>query len=321
VAKHQVKFLLTSVGRRVELMRHFLESEAYREGTLDIVGTEVDPSAPAALELGDRVRIVPRFTDPGFVSAIEALCQAEGITAILPLFDPDVDVLAAAAASQGWQGAPFASVRSEHANVVSDKWLTFNWLAERGIPTPDTWLPEGVPSDADFPLFVKPRNGSASVDTYKVRDSRELEFFTSYVKNPVVQAYLGGPEVTVDVIVGPAGEILALAQRQRLMVRGGEVTRGVTIDDPAITDVVLRVVDHLRPNGPVTVQGMYDEGEFRVTECNARMGGGIPLAIAAGVPVADLLTRSWLGGSLDSPLAYQTGVVMARFDDSFFVRS
>jgi carbamoyl-phosphate synthase large subunit len=102
-------------------------------------------------------------------------------------------------------------------------------------------------------------------------------------------------------------------------VRGGEVARGVTINDPDIAAVVAGLVHHLNPTGPVTVQGMYDGGTFKVTECNARMGGGLPLAVAAGVPVADLLARSWAGEHVEPVSTYATGVVMARFDDSFFV--
>lgn len=315
----QVKFLLTSVGRRVELVRHFSNAKAFRDGWLDIVGTEIDPTSPAAIALGDRVRIVPRFTDPAFPSAIERICREEGVTAVLPLIDPDVDVLSEAAADASWGGAPFASLPRNVAHLASDKWSTFVWLREHGVDTAETWLPDDVPEDANFPLFVKPRRGSGAIDTYKVRNEEELRFFAAYVADAIVQSFLGGPEVTVDVIVGARGEVLASVQRQRLLVRGGEVARGVTIHDPAITDVVTRLVQQLKPSGPVTVQGMYDGDAFKVTECNARMGGGLPLAVAAGVPVADLLARSWAGEYVEPMREYAIGVVMARFDDSFFV--
>ena len=316
----QVKFLLTSVGRRVELVRHFLDSEAFKSGRLDILGTEIDATSPAAIALGDRVRIVPRFTSPDFVSTIESICAEEGVTAVLPLIDPDVDILSGAAAASAWKGAPFASVRQDVAHVASDKWATYLWLKERGIPTPDSWLPGEVPGEVAFPLFVKPRRGSGGVDTYKASNAKELAFFTAYVEDAIVQSFLEGPEVTVDVIVGASGEVLSVVQRQRILVRGGEVTRGVTISDPVVTGIVRELIGHLAPTGPVTVQGMYHDGEFRVTECNARMGGGLPLAVAAGVPVADLLAKSWAGEKVEAIDNYQIGVVMARFDDSFFIR-
>lgn len=312
-----VTFLLTSVGRRVELVRHFLRYMEDNPGRLRLLATEIDPHAPAAQVLGDVVRLVPRADAPDYVSTMAELCEHEQVDAVLPLIDPDIAVLGAAGV-----GVPLASVGPDEAEVVSDKWLTYLWLKEHKIPTVQTWLPDDSASASyPLPVFMKPRRGSGGVDAFAVQTPEALAFFTGHIDSPVVQELLAGPEVTVDVIVGRDGEVLATAQRKRLAVRGGEVSRGEVIDDPSITRLVDQVVSALRPTGPVTVQGMYDEdGEFRVTEINARMGGGLPLAVAAGVPVVDLLVASHAGEAPKRQDAADIGLHMVRYDESFFYR-
>lgn len=316
MAPRPVTFLLSSVGRRVELVRLFLRYMEENPGRLRVLATEIDPHSPAAQVMGDAVRIVPRTDDPAYVPTLVELCRAEGVDAVLPLIDPDIAVLG------GVTEIPLASVGASEAAMVSDKWLTFLWLKDHDIPTAKTWLPENHQLTAsDLPVFMKPRRGSGAVDAFAVRTPQALAFFTEHVDSPVIQELLPGPEVTIDVIVGRDGEVLATAQRKRLAVRGGEVSRGEVIDDPQITTLVDRVADALKPTGPVTVQGMYDAtGNFRVTEINARMGGGLPLAIAAGVPVIDLLVRSFSGQEPMRHRGIDVGLHMVRFDESFFYR-
>ena len=315
MATRPVTLLLTSVGRRVELVRHFLRYVDDHPGRLRVLATEIDPHAPAAQVMGDAVTIVPRTDDPAYVPTIVDLCRSEGVDAVLPLIDPDIAVLGDA------EDVPLASVGPVESAMVSDKWLTYEWLHGHGIPTARTWLPDDAPGADELPVFMKPRRGSGGVDAYAVRTPQALDFFTGHIEQPVIQELLAGPEVTVDVIVGRDGEVLASVQRKRLAVRGGEVSRGEVVDDPQITQLVDRVVGALRPSGPVTVQGMYDDaGGFRVTEINARMGGGLPLAISAGVPVVDLLVRSHAGERPARHEGVDVGLHMVRFDESFFYR-
>ncbi|SFS00272.1 carbamoyl-phosphate synthase large subunit [Agrococcus baldri] len=307
--------LFTSVGRRVELIRHFLDHASANPGDLRVLGTEIDRFSPAAQLLGDAALGVPRTEDPSYDRVIADICSENNVDVIFPLIDPDILRLGTTETS-----APLASVDPESARMVSDKWLTYRWLVDRDIPTAISWLPSEL-VDTGYPLFMKPRRGSGGIDAFKIHSTVELDFFTTYIDDPIVQELLEGPEITVDVIVGARSEILAMVQRQRLAVRGGEVSRGAVVEDPAVSALVYQVIEGLKPTGPVTVQGMYARDKsFRITEINARMGGGIPLAVAAGVPVARLLTDSWLGRERTEETAIDVGLHMVRFDESLFYK-
>jgi hypothetical protein len=54
---------------------------------------------------------------------------------------------------------------------------------------------------------------------------------------------------------------------------------------------------------------------------NARFAGGMPLAVAAGVPAPTWYLQGAAGGRVEPPPlgTYRTGVYLTRFDDSFFL--
>lgn len=315
-----VNLLLISAGRRVELVRLF--RQAYQELGLDgrIIAVDLDPLAPA-LQEADSSHLVPRVDDPAFIPALTDVCLREQIHLAFPLIDPAIPVLAHHRSALEATGARLAVVSPEVAEITRDKWRTFEWLCDGGFPTPDTWRREELPKEPPFPLFVKPRRGSAGRQAFRVDDDRELGFFLDYVDDPIVQPYLEGPEITNDVICGMDGELWAVVSRRRIEVRWGEVHKGVTVDDPKIRDACRGIAAELGVVGPITVQCRMHGGVPRFTEINARFAGGFPLGVAAGVPSPKWYLQEAAGLAVEPPPlgTYRVGVYLTRYDESFFI--
>lgn len=313
--------LFTSAGRRVELLRSFRRASQELGINGRIIALDIDPIAPA-LQVADQVYIVPRLNSPEYVPALVEICRREHASLVFPLIDPDIPVLAAHRAVIEATGARVVVVPSKAVPIVSDKWLTTQLFQSLGIPTPRAWLPEQLNEIAqEFPLFIKPRFGSAAQHTFKVRNARELEFFVDYVPNAIVQEYLPGPEITNDVICDLDGELLGVVSRRRIDVRNGEVAKGVTVYEPGIIAACATIARALPAIGPITVQCMFKDGVPYFTEINARFGGGVPLGIAAGVDAPRWLLARAAGLPLEVPPlgTYQSGLYLTRFDDTFFL--
>jgi carbamoyl-phosphate synthase large subunit len=318
-----VNMLFTSVGRRVELLRAF--RRAYEAVGIRgaIIAVDMDPLAPA-LQVADRSYIVPRVTHLDYLPALGRVCARERITLVVPLIDPEIPVLARSAALLENTGARVVVVSPTSAEITCDKVLTYRFFRSIGIPTPATWLPEEIAGmDVSFPVFVKPRVGSAGEGAFAARNERELSFFLEQASSPVVQEYLPGPEITTDVLcdLAGAGKVLSVVSRQRIEVRQGEVAKGVTIHDGEIQEHCVAIAEALEAIGPITVQCLRSKDRPYFTEVNPRFGGGVPLAIAAGANVAEWLLSLACGIQVQPPPlgSYETGLYLTRFDDSFFV--
>lgn len=316
-----INILFTSVGRRVELLRSF--RKAYRTLGVGgrIVAVDVDPLAPALRE-ADVTYIVPRVDDPAYIPTLLEILQREQPATVFPLIDPEIPVLAAHRETLEATGTRLAVVSSGAAAVAADKWLTNEFFARLELKVPRSWLPAQLdPLKAEYPLFIKPRRGSASHHTFQVEDPQQLAFFSRYVSEPIIQEFLPGPEITNDVICDPDGSVLAVVSRQRIRVRAGEVIVGKTVFDPAIADACVRIAEALPAAGPITVQCMIHGTAPVFTEINARLGGGLPLGIAAGADSPLWLLAAVAKLPVDVPPlgSYRTGLYLSRFDDSSFI--
>ena len=316
-----INILFPSAGRRVDVLRCFRQAYQALGITGNIVALDIDPLAPA-LGVADKTYLVPRFIEPDYLPTIAEICRQEAIDLIFPLIDPDIPRFAEARVALEATGARLAVIPHAAALITGDKWATTQFFHSLGLATPDSWLPETLPAAGlTYPLFIKPRDGSAAQNTFRVHNERELQFFLEYVPNPIIQEYLPGPEITCDVLCDLEGEVLAVVMRQRIAVRSGEVVKGVTIYDPAIADACVTIAKALPAIGPITVQCMLKEGIPYFTEINARFGGGVPLGVAAGVDAPRWLLARVAGIPIAIPPlgTYQMGLYMTRFDDSFFI--
>jgi carbamoyl-phosphate synthase large subunit len=315
-----INLLLVNVGRRVELLRLF--RKAYAEAGLSgrILASDVDPLAPA-LQEADGHFLVPRVDDPAFVPTLIGICGSESVSLVFPLIDPAIPILAGRRADFLAVGARLAVVPAEAAERTHDKWKFNQWARSAGVATPPTWLPEDLPANPTFPLFVKPRHGSAGRQSYRVDDSEELAFYLARVELPLVQPFIAGPEVTNDVFCGLGGEVWAVVSRRRIEVRWGEVHKGVTIRDTSLLETCARMARALGAIGPVTIQCMLQAGRPLFTEVNARFAGGMPLAVAAGVPAPLWYLQQAAGLPVAAPPlgTYREGIYLTRYDESFFL--
>ncbi len=270
--------LLTSVGRRVELVRRF--QAAYRRLGIqgNVVATDVDWLAPA-LQVVDRPYLVPRFNHADFIPTLAEICAKEEVSLVLPLIDPEIPVLAAGRTALEATGARLGVVSDRAARIASDKWETYRFFRQVDIPTPRSCLAsDWRDSSLNYPVVVKPRTGSAGHGIHRVEDAVELSRLANSLNHHLIQERVDGPEVTVDVVCDLDGELLASVPRQRIAVRGGEAIKSVTIDDDQVLDYCATIAKLLPAAGPITIQCMMNGSQPFFIEINARLGGGVPLS-------------------------------------------
>ncbi len=317
----EVNVLFTSAGRRVELLRAF--KGAYRALRLKgkIIVTDINPLAPS-FQAADTTFEVPPFMDQGYIPALLEIVKRTRVKLVFPLIDPDIPILAAHARDFESLGAKVMTPDANGADTARDKWKTHQLYRSLGIPAARSWLPDDLRKEHPvFPLFIKPRRGSAGQGAFRVEDERQLEFFLAYVEDPIIQECLPGPEITSDVICNAQGEVWAVVSRRRIEIRAGEVAKGVTVWDETIAHHGIAAAKGIRAAGPVTVQCILRDGKPFFTEINARFGGGCPLGIAAGAnsPKWYLAEAAGIKVRIPPMGEYQRDLYLTRYDESFFV--
>lgn len=316
--------LLSSAGRRVALLDSFRASA--RALGLDgrVIAADCSPVA-SAFQLADDRRVVPRCDDPDFVPTMVELCRREEVVVLVPTIDPELPVLAAAADEFAAVGTTVAVSTPATVAIGADKRATHAWLTANGFPTVAQATVAEVLSAGDgweLPVIVKPARGSASIGVERISDVRRLETM-AHDEELVVQSIARGVEHTVDLYVDRGGRVRCAVPRRRIEVRGGEVSKAVTVRCPELVDLASDLARALPGAfGALNVQVFVDPetNAFAVIEINPRFGGGFPLSYAAGADFPRWILEEALGRPSSATAdGWQVGLVMLRYDDAVFV--
>ena len=311
--------LMTAGSRRVPLL------EGLRRALRDLrlagsihVG-DVNPLSPA-MQIADRAHLVPLSNDPGYIDHILELCQRERIGLVVPTIDDELPIFSEARTRFEDEGIRVAVSDGFVTSLCNDKFATSAYLRERGVAAADAWLPDTIPADVKFPVFVKPRFGRGSVGAFSAHDRRQLEFFLSYVPGAVVQEYLSGTEYTIDLFCDFEGRPLSVVPRERAVIRAGVIDRGRTVADRSLIDLALQCAAVLEFKGACNIQCRVVSGRPVIFEINPRFSGGIPLTIASGADFPRMLVELAVGRHVEPAIGRFTAELwMTSYESSFFV--
>jgi carbamoyl-phosphate synthase large subunit len=267
--------LLTGAGKRYDIVACFARL------TTTVVA-DPSPLAPAQYAAHVRAR-VPLIEDPGYVPALERLCEQHGVGAVLPLTDLDIEVLAQARACGR---LPALVPPPEIARATYDKYETHLLLGRLGLPSPATALPDDDLDALVYPVMVKPRRGSGARSIHLARDASQARFFAGYLLEPaMIQRAMEGPELSIDCLGDLDGRCLNAIPRTMLESRGGESIKGAVVRDAELIELGRRTMEALRVAGPATIQ-VFRDAEFglAITDVNTRFGGAFPAPVYAALP-------------------------------------
>ncbi|HLH30150.1 MAG TPA: ATP-grasp domain-containing protein, partial [Terriglobia bacterium] len=314
----KVNVLITAASRRVPLVRAFRNS-VEKLGRGRVITTDINPMSPA-LYFGHKHHIVPLTTDKYYIPIIESICDAEDVNLVVPTIDDELPIFGRSLHRFEQVGIEVAVSSERTSNICNDKYETYLFCEQNGIPAPKTRMASEVNfATLEYPVYVKPRFGRGSVNVYLVQNETQLRLFLDYVPGAIVQDQLVGTEFTVDVLADFNGRVLSVVPRERLVIRAGVSDKGVTRKNPAVMAFAKNVAERLQIVGPANIQCKWDGQNINLIEVNPRFSGGIPLTIAAGADFTSWLVQLRAGVDVCAHIGeFQDGLAMMSFEESIF---
>lgn len=317
------KFLFTCVGRRVELIQVFKNESIRNNIDLIIYGTDYSTSAPA-LFFCDEKREICKISDSNYINELLKICKDENIDLVIPTIDTDLLLLSQNKNEFLKIGTRVLISDEDKIQICRDKRKTADYFNDCGLLTPKTY--DNVEKyNKGFPCFIKPLNGSSSINAFKVENAADLQLFSSRVDDYIIQPYIHGIEYTVDIFCDFNGNATCITPRIRLAVRSGEVLKTQISNDSQIIEECKLLTEKFKPCGPITVQLIHEQttGKNYYIEINPRFGGGAPLSILAGANSVRVLF-DLLGDNSDNNLkneliTAENDLIYCRFDQSICI--
>ena len=316
----QIRILFTSVGRRVELMQAYRKAASELNANVLIYGADIVDNAPA-LFFCDRKVIVPKIRETNYIPELLRICKEEKINALIPTIDTDLLILAKNKGKFKAVGTEVLVANEDKVALCRDKRFTADYFIKCGLKSP-------VPVDdytkysGFFPAFIKPKDGSSSINAYKVHNADELKSYASMIDDYIVQPFIEGTEFTIDAFCDFDGNPIYITPRERIAVRSGEVLKTRIAQDDTMIAECKQLLADFKPAGAITVQliKQKETGDNYYIEINPRYGGGAPLSIKAGADSAKACIRILMGEKLAYlPKVAKDNAVYSRFDQSVCV--
>lgn len=318
----EINILILSAGRRVELVNCFKSARDKLKINGKVYAADISTTAPA-LYFADKYFIIPRISADDYIDSLINLCNDNNISLIVPTIDTELEKLAEN--KEKIEKTTKARVLISDFKAVSiccDKFKTAKFFDENGFGYPRVISQNDIETDNyKFPLFIKPLNGSSSINAFRVNNKKQLDFFIDYVNDPIVQECVKGKEYTIDCFLDFDGNIITVVPRLRIATRSGEVLKGKIEKNVQIIEDVKRLLKSFGFIGQITVQCfLCDDGNIKYIEINPRFGGGAPMSIMVGADSPENLYRLLMGEKLVYNENYEDNVIISRFDNSVKVQ-
>ncbi len=311
----EIRILVTGVGRRVELMQAFKQAALKLNINLKLYGADMAGTAPA-LVYCDYTRKVVAMKDPGYIDNLLSICAADRIDLLIPTIDTDLLVLSENKEKFESIGTKVMISDPDKILICRDKNNTSQFFVDCGLHAPmpvNNWKEY----KSGYPAFIKPKDGSSSINAFKVENAEELEVYVGQVEDYIVQPFVSGHEYTIDIFCDWEGEPISIVPRERLQVRAGEVLKTQICMDKTMIEESKALCKVFKPCGPMTVQLIRDAaGVDWFIEINPRFGGGAPLSMKAGARSAETILKLLDGEGVAYNEDLADGAIYSRFDQS-----
>lgn len=317
----QHNILITSAGKRVELLLEFQKELKALFPEAKILAADLNPNMAPACHKADECFAVPRVTSTDYIDKLLDICEVHDVRLVIPTIDTELQVLADKRNKFEEIGTYVMVSDPQFISICRDKRRTMALFDHLGIRNPkpiDKYNPT-------YPMFAKPYDGSLSTNIHVIHSADELTseilsdpklMFMEYIDKSEYK------EFTVDMYYDSNGYVKSIVPRERIEIRSGEVNKGATRKNFLVDYLKdkMNCVPGIR--GCICIQLFYRESDNDVVgiEINPRYGGGYPLSYYAGAKFPQLMIDEYINGNAITYIDDWTdNTVMLRYDSQVIV--
>lgn len=311
--------LILSAGTRNKIIKYFKDNF---EGCGNIIAADMSDIAPAIYE-ADSFYQVPRITEPGYIDIIIDICKKEHISGILTLIDPELSMLAENKEKFAEIGVKVIGSSQKLCELSLNKWKMFKWLEEHEYNCAKSYIDkekffrdveDGI---IDYPVFVKPICGSASLSISKVYNKEAVELLFANDSNLMIQEFLDGQEIGADVYIDMiSGEVVSIFTKKKIVMRAGETDKSISFKNSELYTLIEKFVKESGYKGQIDIDLFEIDGKYYISEVNPRFGGGYPHAYECGCNHMLLIKNNLQGIANEKHIGeYEEGVYMMKYNE------
>ncbi|SFD73121.1 ATP-grasp domain-containing protein [Flavobacterium phragmitis] len=318
-----MNILITSAGQRVSLVRAFKNELKKTFSTGMVYTVDMSPNLSPACQVSDGYKAVKRVDDADYIKELISICKDWKIKLVIPTIDTELIFLSTNKLMFKNEGIEVIVSNEDFIKKCRDKRLINLFFKDHEIDIPKPY----DKLNPEFPLFIKPYDGSLSKDIFLINKKDELTEYHFNNEKLMFMEYIDSnlfDEFTIDAYYNRNGELKCAVPRKRIAVRSGEISKGVTCKNFILNYLKDKLPKIDGAVGCLTIQIFYNSNTNRIIgiEINPRFGGGFPLSYLSGANYPLWIIKEYL---LDEEITFyndwEDNLLMLRYDDEILVRN
>lgn len=319
-----MNILILSAGTRNKIVQYF-KNEIGNSGK--VIATDMSELAPAIYE-ADKFYIVPAMSDPKYLDITLDICKKEKVDALFTLIDPEISLIAKNKTRFLDIGTIPLVSEYEQVELAFDKYKMFCYLKENGFKTAKSYVDKNEfytdlnEGKINFPVFVKPVKGSASINISKVNSKKEIDLLFDLYDNLIIQEFLNGQEIGADVYIDPISKkVVSIFTKEKIKMRAGETDKARSFKDKELFELISRLIEKIGYQYMIDMDIFKIGNDYYISEINPRFGGGYPHAYESGVKFTKFVINSINNMENQNHIGeYEENIYMMKYNEIMIKR-
>ncbi len=261
----------------------------------------------------DHVFFLPHVDKKNFIEKLNRLILEQRIDFIIPAHD---DVALELSLKEKEILAKIIGQPAEVNKIVRFKDKTYDFF-KKIIPVPKVL--NILSENFSYPIFVKPKRGQGSNNSFKIVSDIQLEYFKQnyFTDDFVFMEYLPGKEFTVDCF-SDNGKVLFVGGRERQKTIKGISSMSSLVGDPILNkqfeEYAQKISEKLHLHGLWFFQLKEDaKNNLKLLEIGPRVSGTMMLNRMRGINFVELSLYQKLGKPVEVIINHLNNLSVARY--------
>jgi carbamoyl-phosphate synthase large subunit len=316
--------LITCAGKRVSLIRSFKTELKLLFSDSKVFTTDSSPEKSAACRVSDGFFKTPKVTDSKYIEKLLQIAIENNIALIIPTIDTELLVLSEHIDLFKRNTIEIVISDYENIKILLNKRLSNLFFKKLGL----NYAKEFDKNNYILPLYIKPIDGSRSIDNHIVKSESELTAYHFSNEKLLFFEYLEHQDFTeysIDMYFDKKNNLKCIIPRERLEVRDGEVNKAITRRTTFIEEIVSTFKNIPGLRGCISLQLFVNNQTNNIygIEINPRFSGGFPLSYLAGGNFPKWMIQEYIINETSLPFCdnWEENLMMLRYDDEILIHN
>ncbi len=273
--------LVTSISRKIGLLKAVKKACNKFSTNSILIGGDVNKNA-IGKHFVDIFWEMPTISNLN-AEKVLAFCDTNKINLIIPTRDGELSFWASIKEELALNGISVMVSNADSIDICLDKLKFYEKLHSLNLPVIETAKSIDSLKNTNF-YVVKEQFGAGSLSIGLNLNKEQAIEHSKQLENPIVQPYVEGQEVSVDIYIDQKGKAKGVIARSRDLVINGESQITTTLNNMELEKLSIDLAEKIKLSGHVVLQLLIDfENNIHIIECNSRFGGASTLSIHCGL--------------------------------------